>query len=30
MKVNRTDIPLSSVTLDSLKLGVFTKSLQFK
>jgi hypothetical protein len=30
MKVNRTDIPLSSVTLDSLRLGVYTRSLQFK
>jgi hypothetical protein len=30
MKVSRTDISLSSVTLDSLKFGVFTKSLQFK
>jgi hypothetical protein len=30
MKVSRTDIPLSSVTLDSLRLGVFTRSLQFK
>ena len=30
MKVSRTDIPLSSVTLDSLRLGVHTRSLQFK
>lgn len=30
MKVTRTDIPLSSVTLDSLRSGVYTRSLQFK
>ena len=30
MKVSRTDISLSSVTLDSLKFGVYTKALQFK
>ena len=30
MRVNRTDISLSSVTLDSLKFGVYTKALQFK
>jgi hypothetical protein len=30
MKVSRTDIPLSSVTLDSLRLGVYTRTLQFK
>ena len=30
MRVTRTDISLSSVTLDSLKFGVYTKALQFK
>jgi hypothetical protein len=30
MRVIRTDISLSSVTLDSLKFGVYTKALQFK
>ncbi len=30
MKVSRTDISLSSASLDSLKFGVFTKALQFK
>jgi len=30
LKVLRPDIPLASVTLDSLKNGVYTKSLQFK
>ncbi|MFO0467831.1 MAG: hypothetical protein ACK5ZX_00810 [Bacteroidota bacterium] len=30
MNVSRTDIPLSSATLDSLRLGVYTKTLQFK
>jgi hypothetical protein len=30
MKVSRTDISLSSVTLDSLRFGVYTKALQFK
>lgn len=30
MRVSRTDIPLSSLTLDSLKSGIYTKSLQFK
>jgi hypothetical protein len=30
MRVTRTDISLSSITLDSLKFGVYTKALQFK
>lgn len=30
MKVLRNDISLASVTLDSLKLGIYTKALQFK
>ena len=30
MRVTRTDISLSSVSLDSLKFGVYTKALQFK
>jgi hypothetical protein len=30
MKVSRTDISLSSVTLDSLRFGIYTKALQFK
>jgi hypothetical protein len=30
MRVTRTDISLSSVTLDSLKFGFYTKALQFK
>ena len=30
MKVSRTDISLSSITLDSLRLGVYTRTLQFK
>jgi hypothetical protein len=30
MRVTRTEISLSSVSLDSLKFGVYTKALQFK